>query len=162
MSLQDLFSAVGVVIIDSGCIAGIVAALIQLSPIKVNPWSSLMKWIGKKLCGDIVAEMREQAKKDEQLAADIARIETKVLERCEIADQRAAIQCRLRILQFGDKILHGDKKHSKEIYDQILTDLTEYDYYCETHKDFKNEKTVLTAKRIREVYLELLETNGFL
>lgn len=62
-----------------------------------------------------------------------------------------ATTCRYRILRFDDEIRHGTR-HSKEHFDQILEDITEYERYCNDHPDYKNNKAVLAIENIKRVY----------
>lgn len=72
-----------------------------------------------------------------------------------------ATSCRYRILRFDDEIRH-DEKHSKEHFDQILEDITEYEKYCEEHQDYKNNKAVLAIENIERVYRKCNEEGSFL
>lgn len=162
MTIQELLLTISGATFGGSWLIVILTTLIQISPIKIHPWSKVLKWLGKKLCSDVIAELKEQEKKDSELASAVARLETKLQERIEVTDQRAAIACRIRILQFGDELMHGTRKHSKELFDQVLSDITEYEHYCDTHKDFKNNKTTLTTAIIKEAYSKKLATNDFL
>lgn len=62
-----------------------------------------------------------------------------------------AVNCRIRILRFGDEILHH-VKHTKEHYEQTLLDIEKYEAYCEAHPNFKNQITVMNAHIIKESY----------
>lgn len=68
---------------------------------------------------------------------------------------------RYRILRFDDEIRH-DEKHTKEHFDQILDDITEYENYCGTHPDYKNNKAVLAIKNIKRVYENRVNEGTFL
>ena len=50
----------------------------------------------------------------------------------------------------------------EESFDEILSDITEYESYCATHQDFKNNRTKSTEKIIIEVYEHCLRTDSFL
>lgn len=125
----------------------IVLSLIQISPLKLNPWSALGRAIGKAINGEVIEK--------------VDHLEKTIVGVREDADERAAIACRVRILRFGDEVRH-DIRHSKDHFDQTLSDITEYERYCARHPEFKNNMTVLTSQRIQEIYAELLETNDFL
>ena len=125
----------------------ILSLLIQIAPINVNPWSFIAKKIGKALNGEVVEKVDNLEKNVEKLRSE-----------CE---ERAANNCRTRILHFGDEILHN-VRHSKEHFDQILLDITDYEQYCNNHPHFKNNVAVATIKRITEVYEECVENNDFL
>ena len=87
--------------------------------------------------------------------------------RSDLDDLRAeikkndALQARRRILRFNDELLSG-LKHSKEAFDDILSDIDTYDVYCDTHPDFKNNKGVLAKQHINDVYLKCEKEASFL
>ena len=75
-------------------------------------------------------------------------------------DERTAVGCRIRILKFMDEIIEG-WGHSKDSYNQIMQDITNYHKYCEEHPQFLNHQTDATIERIRKDYEHRLETNDF-
>lgn len=77
------------------------------------------------------------------------------------ADERNAINARVRILRFADEIGEG-KRHSKDSFDQCLRDIDEYEDYCEKHPEFKNSQTVTTVAHLKRVYAERLKKRDFL
>lgn len=125
----------------------ILLTLIQIAPVKINPWSWLAKNIGKAINGEVVEKV-------DNLSTDIRNLR----DECE---EREATACRTRILRFGDEILH-DVRHSKEHFDQILIDITAYENYCASHPDFRNNVAVATIKRINQVYARCISSNNFL
>ena len=129
-----------------GRIAGIIAALsifIEITPIKVNPISALLKWIGQKMTNELMEKVNA--------------LETKVvaLEKSDVVD------CRVRILTFADEI-RRHIPHSRETFDQVLSDMDTYERYCQVHPEFKNKKTVAAQSIIEEVYKECMDKNNFL
>ncbi len=140
MTLKELLTGGGSALL-------ILATLLQIAPIKINPWSWLAKNIGKALNGEVVEKVDSLERNVEKLRSE-----------CE---ERAATNCRTRILHFGDEILHN-VRHSKEHFDQILIDITDYEQYCSNHPHFKNNVAVATIKRITEVYEDCVENNDFL
>lgn len=125
----------------------ILLTLIQIAPVKINPWSWLAKNIGKAINGEVVEKV-------DNLSTDIRNLR----DECE---EREATACRTRILRFGDEILH-DVRHSKEHFDQILIDITAYENYCASHPDFRNNVAVATIRRINQVYARCISDNDFL
>ena len=140
MTLKELLTGGGSALL-------IMATLLQIAPIKINPWSFLAKKIGKALNGEVVEKVDSLERNVENL-----RIE------CE---EREATKCRARILRFGDEILHN-VKHSKEHFDQILLDITDYERYCNEHPNFKNNIAIATINRINREYDKCAQNNGFL
>lgn len=80
---------------------------------------------------------------------------------CKTDDERYVKQCRTRILHFNDEVIRGTH-HTKEHFDDVLEDITEYSRYCDEHKDFKNEKAVMAIANVRRVYCLCEEENSFL
>ena len=75
-------------------------------------------------------------------------------------DQRTAIGCRIRILKFMDEIIEG-WEHSKDSYNQIMRDITDYLQYCDEHPQFLNHQTDATIERLKKDYEQRLATNDF-
>lgn len=131
------------------CAAGIVAlmSLIQISPIKINPWTAIGRWIGRAINGELIEKVNNLERQLEIVKA--------------MHDESEAKAARVRILHFGDELYQG-KKHSKEHFDNILDDITEYDTYCREHPDFKNERTKVTESVILNQYRKCTENHSFL
>ena len=132
-----------------GC-AGVVAALltcVELAPICLNPWSALLSWLGRGINGDLLGKV-------ESLEREVRSLR----ERCE---EQSAVDCRSRILRFGDELLH-EVHHSKEHFDQILRDVQTYEEYCRTHPDFVNNTTQVTTQQILEIYRRCMADRAFL
>ena len=125
----------------------VVMTLVQISPVKINPWTALAKAIGRAINGEVIQKV-------DKLGRDLQTV------RQEAAEQ-AAISYRARILRFGDEIMH-DVRHSKDHFDQTLHDITEYEKYCKANPEFENNMTALTAARIKKIYSQCLEKNDFL
>lgn len=134
-------------IATGGGILLVAMTLIQIAPIKLNPWSALAKAIGRAINGEVIAK--------------VDRLERELLDMKENQEERDAISCRARILHFGDETIHG-VRHTKEHFDQTLRDITTYERYCDDHPNFENNTTVLTSQRIKDIYEECLKTKGFL
>lgn len=80
---------------------------------------------------------------------------------CNADDERYIKQCRTRILRFNDEVIRG-MDHTKEHFDDVLDDITEYTKYCDTHKEYKNEKAVQAIANVKRVYQKCEEENSFL
>lgn len=141
------FNDIALLFRDNGGIiaagAVIVMSLVEISPIKINPWS----WIGKVLNKDILYKL-------EKVEKDVAEVKREVGE-------GSAVTSRYRILRFDDEILHNIK-HSKEHFDQILLDIDVYEKFCEEHPDFKNNLAVMAIEHIKEIYSKCSRENSFL
>lgn len=131
-----------------------VTGLIQISPIKVDPWSKLARAIGRAINKDVIDKVNK-------LEADVAEIKEIGDSRDAKEDERHAKTLRRDILRFGDEIRHTPG-HSKERFDDILLEITEYEAYCNSHPEFKNRMTTSTVKLIVSVYEKDLEDDSFL
>lgn len=88
-------------------------------------------------------------------------LEQKVDEVDEKGDNRNAITSRVRILRFMDELLEGHR-FSKDRFDQVMTDIDEYERYCHDHPRFKNNQTASTIQTINMAYKERLAKHDFL
>lgn len=121
--------------------------LVQISPLKINPWT----WLGGKvrdaLFKDINARMDVlQKSMDDHIAMD---------------EQRDAKGCRQRVLRFNDEAIQG-RRHTLEHFNEILEDITFYEKYCDSHPDYENSKAVLAIENVKRVYRKCEEENSFL
>ena len=121
--------------------------LVQIAPIKLNPWTWIARAIGRAI--------------NEEVIQKVDKLEKDLKEQKEYTERQTAKGCRIRILRFGDEILHG-VYHSKEHFDQILLDISKYEHYCDDHPEFPNGKAVATIKQIKNTYQKCLENNNFL
>ncbi len=97
----------------------------------------------------------------EKLFNTIERLATDIKGIAHTIEEDKADVCRYRILRFNDEILH-DVKHSKEHFDQVLDDITEYEQYCENHPEYENNKAVLAIENIKRIYQKCSDENTFL
>lgn len=131
-----------------GFVALAIMTILELSKRSpFNPWTWLFRRLGRAINGELIVRV-------EALEKQAHKLET-------TAGEQKAINCRSRILRFGDETTRG-VKHSEEYFNQILDDVTEYEKYCREHPEFTNNKTELTVKRIKKCYSERLEKNDFL
>lgn len=129
------------ILTDGGSLLLILMTLVQISPIKINPWSWLAKVVGKAMGLDAI-----EAKIDAHVAMD---------------DRRTADGHRARILHFNNELLR-DIDHTKEEFTEVLTEIDAYEKYCQEHPEYPNNRAVLAIGNIREVYKERLKLHDFL
>lgn len=123
--------------VDAGWLGIILVALgffFEVTKIPINPIS----WIGKLLNKDI-------NKKIDTLETKVDNIECK-------HDTTRCATLRKNILQFAENCsMDGCDKHTKEHYDNIFNEITEYDEIIERRK-LKNGAFTESAKYIKECY----------
>ena len=139
--------AIKQIILGGGGALLILMTLIQITPIKFNPWSWLGKCIGRVINGEVLEKVDNLSKE--------------LTDHKEKSEERHATLCRAHILRFGDEVLHGIP-HSKEGYDNILLDIDSYEEYCEKHPGYKNNVALATIKNIKRMYHKHLKEDSFL
>lgn len=72
-----------------------------------------------------------------------------------------ATDARRRILMASDETLQGTL-HSREWWEQIMEDITEYEKYCATHQGYENNKAKIAIKELTECYETRRERHDFL
>ena len=101
-----------------------------------------------------------RGKKNKTVLA-LEQIKEKIDKIQDTIDEREAVLARTHILRFNDELYNGIR-HSKEYFDQTLEDIGTYNSFCDTHKDFKNERTVMAIENIKETYKKLHDEHKFL
>ena len=132
---KDVIITVVAAVIGSNALWGFIQFLIQRKDKKDDCSKKIM---------DMIQTLEEKIDKlDSQMGED------------------GAITARVRILKFMDELLEG-RRHTKDSYDQVMTDITNYNKYCKSHPDFKNNQTASTIEYINKNYQERLEKHDFL
>ena len=139
--------SVGQVLAGGAGVIALASVFIEITPVKINPVSKFLAWLGRKINGEVISK--------------VDKLENQITTMQKVNDEQEAINCRYRILRFGDEVKHGTR-HSQEHFEQILADIDAYEIFCKDHKDFKNNKTRVTTERILDVYRECVETDDFL
>ena len=107
-------------------------SLIQIAPVKLNPWDSILGWIGKKTQG----EMRKQITDLQKQVTDIW-----------ISSHRQSI------LTFAREC-RADIDHDAEEWNHILSIADEYEVYCSMHS-VSNGVVKADTRYIRDLYQDL-------
>ncbi len=140
MTIQELLAGGGGLVL-------IFLTLVQIAPVKINPWSALAKIVGKAVNEDITSRLDG--------------IETKLDGHITMDDRRTADNRRAQILHFNNELLRPIE-HTKEEFVEVLAKIDDYERYCEEHPDYPNNRAVLAIENIREVYKERLKKRDFL
>lgn len=129
-------------------------SLVEVSPIKINPWSGLAKWLGRAINGEVLESVAEakKAQKETRRALD---------EHIRADDERNADTLRMRILHFNNELLRGDR-HTREDFIEILAVIDAYEQYCKNHPDYRNNRARHAIANIGRVYDDRLKLRDFL
>lgn len=113
--------------------------LIQIAPIKINPWTKVSKCIEEKINGDIKKDVAELKRDFEETKAN---------------------DMRWYILNFANSC-RNNVRHSKEEWEHLLSQLKEYETYTKA-KEINNGVIEEDAKYLRNLYQERCIKNDFL
>lgn len=140
MSILEILTSGGGAVI-------VILTLIQIAPIKLNPWSRIAKLLGHALNSEVLEQQQKTQKKlDEHIRTD---------------DERNANLLRTQILRFNDELIDS-KKHTPEHFIEILAIIDEYEAYCRTHPEYENNRCTHAVANIGRVYDERLQKHDFL
>ena len=146
MSLREIFAISG-----GGFV--VLLTLIQIAPIKINPWSWIAQRLGRAFNADVLNELDELKKEQEGTRSKLEdHIKTDAENR---ADERRA-----NILRFNNELVR-EIPHTREEFLEILTDIDVYERFCRDHPDYKNNRAVHAIANIGRVYDERLKKHDF-
>lgn len=129
------------------------SALIQITPIKLNPWSALFKWIGDKVNHNLNEKINNLNKKMDVLTKDMDELSKQRKE-----DEKDRI--RWEILSFANSC-HNGCKHTKDEYLHIIELNDKYKKLLKETND-KNGVFEVEYEYIKQLYKEHQEKNDFL
>lgn len=135
MNGYDISTIMGVIppsIKDFGVLV-IVLSLVEIAPVKVNPW----KWLKSVVC----------------LPQRLEKLET------DFNDDRA-FRWRQMIKNYTRQLERGEKFRESE-WVEILDTTKRYETYCEKHPDFKNGYIPDCIEFIRYKHKEVLKTGDY-
>nr|DAS13641.1 MAG TPA: hypothetical protein [Caudoviricetes sp.] len=140
MSIQELLTGGGGLLV-------LALTVIQIAPVRVNPWSAIAKAIGRAINAEVLAELeRTRIKLDNHIKTD---------------DERAADMHRARILRFNQELIR-QIPHTREEFIEVLTEIDRYQRFCREHPDYPNSRAVHAIANIGRVYDERLQKHDFL
>lgn len=118
---------------------GVVASIVEVAPIKINPWSRIFNWIAEAIVGDLKKEFFEFKKDSEAKTAD---------------------RMRWDILSFANSCRRG-QEHSKDEWWHCIAQIKEYEEYTQK-KGIINGVIEEDSEYLRELYHECNLKNDFL
>ena len=140
MTAQDI-------LLGGGGLLFVLLSLVQIAPVKWNPWSALAKALGRAVNADLLRE----------LSATKAALE----EHIRLDDERNADAHRAKILAFNTELLRGID-HTREDFIEVLAEIDRYESYCRSHPDYKNNRARHAVANIGRVYDDRLAKHDFL
>lgn len=127
-------------------IVALVGVFIEITPIKLSPFSSLVKWFGNKLNGDT-------NKKLESISSQLDIVSDRI-DKIEINDMRS------QILDFANSCMN-ERMHTKEEFEHLIDLHTQYEDII-SKKGMTNGRVDLAFRYISDLYTRCLNENSFL
>ena len=124
----------------------VVSVFIQITPIKINPWSALFKWIGKTITGNACSKIDGLIDKVGKIEKDV-----KTNEKDRI---------RWEILDFANSC-RNNRKHTRDEFQHIVALNDKYKRLLSETND-SNGVFEVEYNYIQDLYAERLEKNDFL
>ncbi len=127
--------------------------LIQISPIKFNPWSVIARAIGRAINKEVLEKLRAVEDEQQIIKEEIAKQKAK-------ADEREADGWRADILRFNMELVNHTQ-HTREDYIEILAIIDDYETYCDAHRNYENNRAIHAVANIERCYDDRLKNNDF-
>ena len=137
--LETLFENIKQLLTNPGVVILGTVTLIQIAPIKINPWS----WLGKKVSNFIYGEIRD----------DIKAVRNEVTE-MKIQNWR------WNVLDFANSCKNG-RRHTLDEWKHAIAQLADYENYIESN-NLINGVFEEDARYLREEYQRHCRENDFL
>ncbi len=146
-------------------LAGIIASLVEVSPLHINPWSAVARAIRDALG---VNELKEELKRVHENMDSLDRkiesygegmdeldrkIDTFRLEEKKNRERKEADDTRRRIIWRNYEITHG-YDYDGEMFNSVWADVNFYKHHCQENPDYKNSQADSAIANLTRVYQE--------
>ena len=123
----------------------LLSIVIEVAPIKINPWTKLLKGIGNRMNADILKRLDE--------------VETQLKKQDDKIDNNEKDRIRYEILDFA-RACRKHEQHTKEEFDHIFEQYDKYEVIL-AKLEQPNGKVTQAMRFLSSIYQEILETDGF-
>jgi hypothetical protein len=124
----------------------IFSIVVEVAPIKVNPWTAILKSIGSRMNADILTRLKE--------------VETQLEKQDAKIDNNEKDRIRFEILDFA-RTCRKHEKHTKEEFDHIFEQYDKYEVILASLEQ-PNGKVTQAMHFIGEVYQKILVEDDFI
>lgn len=126
---------------------GFILSCIEVSKIKLNPWTAIKHLIWRFLDVDHTRDR-------------LGSIETKLDKFIAEIERREAQENRRRILAF-EREIQCEVRHLREEFEDTLETIRQYEIYCKENPTFRNGIADEAIAHIREIYRDRLRKRDF-
>lgn len=134
ISMNDYISECSLIIL-------MVLSIIQISPIKINPWDTILNWFGQKINKRLEKKIFELEKIIEITRSDV--------------EEQTISEIRWNILNFSCTCRKGEQ-HTKEQWHHVLDQAKKYEEYIKK-RGIANGVIEADTQYIRKLYNKLAE-----
>lgn len=142
----------------------IVLSLIEITPIKICPFSAMLGWIGKKMTQPIQAEIEALKVENEQGLAEVRNNIANIAEAVNVTkadlQNHIAESMRREILDFQNSCLHKTR-HTREEWTYVHRLCDKYETHVREN-GLKNSEVEEAIQYIRGIYRKILEDRDFI
>lgn len=142
--------------------AALLASFIKVPKLELNLWGLIGRAIKEGMLKEVNGQLEKLDKKIDGISTKVDSVEKQVKTVDARQEQSEIIDCRSRILSFGDEIANQPELlHSHEHFKQIVSDIDKYENYCRQHPEFKNNLTKITNEVILDTYRSRFDKHDF-
>jgi len=139
MQLNDMAQFISSKGISISVVLFMFLTLIQITPIKINPWDTILGLVGKMMNKEVTEEVRHLKKQMGEVKTDI--------------EERTVNDMRWHILNFAQRC-RMKQEHTKEQWQHVLMQCKKYETYIKEH-NIDNGVIEEDTRFIRELYHRL-------
>ena len=152
MPLEDIISLLGV---DTSPVTGatsfifiiavLIMTIVQIAPIKVNPWDFVLGWIGDRMNSHIINK--------------VDGLDQKLTDHIQESREGSIKRKRLRIIAFVEDGING-KRYTKEAFENMIRECDDYEKFIK-ETGMPNGVIEASIEVIRSRYKEHLNRGDF-
>lgn len=139
MTIGELFGSGAVILL-------LFSTLVEITPIKWNPLTAILSWLGIRMNGKLIAKVDEQGKQ-------ITELDKKI-------DMNEIDHIRWEILNFANSCRNGCR-HTKDEFEHVIN-LHEKYHKILDDRHMTNGLITIEYEFIEDIYRHCLEKNNFL
>ena len=115
----------------------------------------------KKTQESIDASNKAREKQDKEMTEQMEKMQNTMDNHIREDEDEKTRNQRYRILRFYDEMCEK-REHSESHFEDILDDIDNYEKYCESHPEFKNNRGRVAMEYIKVSYAKIKSRGGFL
>ena len=136
-----------------GLIVFAISLFVEFTPIKFNPWSAILAWVGSRINTRLNQKLNLIEGKVDKMNKDLDKHIAESVEK-ELKDTRKDI------LEFCNSCMYG-RKHTKEQFEFVIKQCDAYQKYIEENA-VKNGVIDDAIKEIRRLNAKCIQENSYL